>query len=42
MALKNNSTPIKPLEGSTMTHKDEEWQHEISKLQEPVQQISLS
>ena len=42
MAPKNNLTPIKPLEGSTMTHEDEEWQHDISKLQEQVQQISLS
>ena len=42
MAPKNNSTPIKPLEGSTMTHEDKEWQHDISKLQEQVQQISLS
>ena len=25
-----------------MTHGDEEWQHDISKLQEQVQQISLS
>ena len=25
-----------------MTHEDEEWQHDISKLQEQVQQISLS
>ena len=25
-----------------MTHEDEEWQHEISKLQEQVQQTSLS
>ena len=41
MATKNNSTPINPLEGSTMTHEDEEWQHDISKLQEQVQQISL-
>ena len=41
MAPKNNSTPIKPLESSTMTHEDEEWQHDISKLQEQVQQISL-
>ena len=39
---KKNSTPIKPLEGSAMTHEDEEWQHDISKLQEQVQQISLS
>ena len=42
MAPKNNSTPIKPLEGSTMTHEDEEWQHDISNLQEKVHQISLS
>ena len=25
-----------------MTHEDEEWQHDISKLQEQVQQIFLS
>ena len=42
MPCKNNSTPIKPSEGSTMTHEDEELQHELSKLQEKVQQISLS
>ena len=42
MAPKKNSTPIKPLEGSTMTHEDEETKHEISKLQEQVHQISLS
>ena len=36
MPRKNNSTPIKPSEGSTMTHEDEEWQHDISKLQEQV------
>ena len=42
MAPKNNSTPIKPLEGSTMTHEDEEVQHDIIKLQEQVHQISLS
>ena len=42
MSHKNNSTPIKPLEGSTMTHEDEEWKHDISKLQEQVPQISLS
>ena len=42
MAPKKNSTPIKHLESSTMTHEDEEWQHDISKLQEQVQQISLS
>ena len=35
MSHKNNSTPIKPLEGSTMTHGEEE-------LQEQVQQILLS
>ena len=39
---KNISTPIKPLGGSTMTHEDEEWQHDISNLQEQVQQFSLS
>ena len=42
MAPKNNSTSINPLESSTMTHEDKEWQHDISKLQEQVQQISLS
>ena len=42
MTPKNNSTPIKPLEGSTMAHEDEEWQHDISKLQEQVKQISFS
>ena len=42
MAPKNNSTPIKPLESSTMTHEDEEWQQDTSKLEEQVQQISLS
>ena len=42
MAPKKNSTPIKPLESSTMNHEDEEWQHDISKLQEQVQQILLS
>ena len=36
MAPKNNSKPIKPSEGSTMTHEDEEMQQEISKLQEKV------
>ena len=41
MAPKNNSTPIKPSEGSSMNHEDEEWRHDISKLQEQVQQISL-
>ena len=39
MALKNNSTPIKHSEGSTMTHEDEELQHNLSKLQEKVHQI---
>ena len=42
MPRKNNSTPIKPSEGSTMTHEDEELQHDLSKLQEQVHQISLS
>ena len=42
MPRKNNSTPIKPSEGSTMSHEDEEMQHDISKLQEQVHQISLS
>ena len=42
MPHKNNSTSIKPSEGSTMTHEDEELQHDLSKLQEQVQQISLS
>ena len=42
MPHKNNSTPIKPWEGSTMTQEDEELQHDLSKLQEQVQQISLS
>lgn len=37
-----NSTPIKPSEISTMTHEEEELQHDISKLWEQVQQISLS
>ena len=41
MPCKNNSRPIKPSEGSTMTHEDEELQHDLSKLQEQVQQISL-
>ena len=41
MAHKNNSTPIKPLEGCNMTHEDEEWQHDISKLQEKAYQIFL-
>ena len=41
MAQKKNSTPIKPSEGSTMTHEYEETQDEISKLRYPVQQISI-
>ena len=41
MAPKKNSTPIKPSEGSTMTHEDEELQYEISKLRYQVQQISI-
>ena len=42
MPPKKNSTPIKPSEGSTMAHEYEEIQHEISKLQEKMQQIFLS
>ena len=42
MPHKNNSTPIKPSEGSTMTHEDKELPHDLSKLQEQVHQISLS
>ena len=42
MPHKNNSTPIKPSERSTMTHEDEELKHDLSKLQEQVHQISLS
>ena len=38
---KNNSTPIKPSYYSTMTHEDEELQHDLSKLQEQVHQNSL-
>jgi len=37
-----SSTPIKALEGSNMTHEDGELQHDMSKLQEKVHQISLS
>ena len=33
---KKNSTPIKPSEVSTMTHEDEELQHDLSKLQEQM------
>ena len=39
MPHKNNSTPIKPSEGATTSHEAEEWQHDISKVQEEVQQI---
>ena len=42
MPPKNNSTLIKPLEGSTMAHENDEMKHDISKLQEKVHQISLS
>ena len=42
MPPKKNSTPIKPSEGSTMTHEEEEVQHDISKLQDQVHQILLS
>ena len=42
MPPKNNSTPIKLSEHSTMTQEDEDVQHDISKLQEQVHQISLS
>ena len=42
MPPKNNSTSIKPSETSTMTHEEEELQHDISKLQDQVPQISLS
>ena len=42
MARKKNSTPIKTLEGSTMTHEEEDLQYEISKLRYQVlQQISI-
>ena len=39
---KKNLTLIKLSEYSTMTHEEEEVQHDISKLQEQVHQISLS
>ena len=42
MAPTKNSTPINPLEGSTMTHEEEEVQHDISILQDQVPQIWLS
>jgi len=35
----NNSTLINPSQGSTMTHEEEELQHDISKLWDQVQQI---
>ena len=35
MAPKKSSTPIKPSEGSTMTHEDEETQHEIVLMMDP-------
>ena len=38
----NNSTPIKPSKISTITHEEEELQHDISKLQDQMQQILLS
>ena len=41
MSPKKNSTPIEPSQYSTMTHEEEEVQHDISKLQEKVHQISL-
>ena len=41
MAPKKNSTPSKPLEISNMTHEEEDAEHEFSKLQDQVQQISL-
>ena len=39
---KKNSTPIKHSEYSTVSHEDEELQHDLSKLQEQVHQNSLS
>ena len=42
MPPRKNSTPIKPSEGSTMTHEEEEVLLVISKLQDQVQRISLS
>ena len=39
---KNNSTPIKSSKFSTITHEEEEVQHDISILQDQVQQILLS
>ena len=34
-----NSTPIKPLEGSTMTHESEDIQNEISKLEKRLDEL---
>ena len=39
MPPKNNPTPIKRLESSSMTHEEEELQYEISKLWYHVQKI---
>jgi len=37
-----NSTPINPLERPNTMHEEEELQHDIYKLEDQVQQISLS
>ena len=42
MPPKNNSTPIKPSEYSTMTHEFEEVQHDISKIQEWAPNFALA
>ena len=34
-----NSTPIKPPEGSTMTHESEDIQNEISKLEKRIDEL---
>jgi len=34
-----NSTPIKPPEGSTMTHESEDIQNEISKLEKRLDEL---
>ena len=34
-----NSTPIKPPEGSTMTHESEDIQYEISKLEKRLDEL---
>ena len=34
-----NSTPIKPPEGSTMTHESEDRQNEISKLEKRLDEL---